>query len=501
MSSAARRPQRTGPLHLASIAPDPTSPVPLHRQLYFALREAILDGRLRPGARLPSSRAFAGDLGVSRNTVLAAFEQLLAEGYIEGRVGAGSFVSELLPEDALETRQAARTGGTPAAPPPGPSKRGSYLMEMVSGSSKPRAFAPGLPELAAFPFEDWARLLQRHWRNPPESFLIGSDAAGYRPLREALARHLGAARAVRCDADQVFIVSGAQQALDLTARVLLDPGDEVWAEDPGYPGLIGALLASGSSLVPVPVDEEGLSVVRGRELGPRARMACVSPSHQYPLGVTMSLPRRLELLEWAREAGAFVLEDDYDSEYRYTGHPLAALQGLDADGRVIYVGTMSKVMFPGLRLGYMVVPRHLVDAFKAVRRLADTHPSTLAQPALAEFIEDGSLAAHIRRTRSLYALRQKILLDAAADLLPDRLGLAPAATGMHLVASLADGIDDRKLARAAAELGVETPALSTYYRAHPPRRGLLLGYAGVPEKVIPRALATLARAFAAVGLS
>ena len=491
------RRQRKGPLYLASIALDHTSAAPLHRQLYFNLREAILDGRLRPGARLPSSRAFADDLGVSRNTVLAAFEQLLAEGYIEGKVGAGSYVSELLPEDALNAGNTQTIGEKPLSQPPGPSKRGLYLTDMVGGTAKPRAFSPGLPELAAFPFEDWAKLLQRHWRNPPESFLIGSDPAGYAPLREALARYLGASRAVRCTADQVFIVSGAQQAIDLTARVLLDPGDKVWVEDPGYPGLIGALLASGTNLVPLAVDEEGIDVREGKKLAPEARMACVSPSHQYPLGVTMSLKRRLELLEWAREAQAFVLEDDYDSEYRYTGRPLAALQGLDADGRVIYVGTMSKVMFPGLRLGYMVVPEHLADNFKAVRRLADTHPSTLAQPALAEFIEDGSLSAHIRRTRALYANRQKILLESVAAQLPGLIHAEASEAGMHLVASLADGIDDRTLSIKAREQGVEVPPLSSYYRAHHPKFGLLLGYAGVPDRVIERAVASLAKAFAA----
>ena len=228
-------------------------------------------------------------------------------------------------------------------------------------------------------------------------------------------------------------------------------------------------------------------------------MACVSPSHQYPLGVTMSLARRLELLDWAREADAFVLEDDYDSEYRYSGRPLAALQGLDTDGRVVYVGTMSKVMFPGLRLGYMVVPKHLVSAFKAVRRLTDTHPSTLAQPALAEFIEDGSLAAHVRRTRALYAERQTMLIDALERRLHDRITVRPSQAGMHLVAGLPDGTDDRRLSAAARRYGVEAPALSSYFRTHHPRTGLLLGYAGVPEKVIERGVAGLAKAFDEIG--
>lgn len=491
MSRVSRR--RCGPVHLASLALDPASPEPLYRQLYFAIRELILSGRLRPGARLPATRTLARDLGVSRNTVLAAFEQLHAEGYVTGRVGAGSFVSRVLPEDVLEARRVPPPMAD-AGRAPGPSARGRRLAELARSSPKPRPFAPGLPEIAAFPFEEFARRLQRHWRAPPASFLIGADPMGWRPLREALAAHLGAARAVRCSADQVLIVNGAQQALDLAARVLIDPGDQVWIEDPGYAGLEGAILAAGGELVPVPVDEEGLSVAEGRRRAPRARMACVAPSHQYPLGVTMSLRRRLELLEWARTADAFVLEDDYDSEYRYTGRPLAALQGLDSDGRVIYVGTMSKIMFPGLRLGYMVVPEHLVDAFVAVRRVSDTHPPMLAQPALAEFIADGSLAQHIRRMRALYAERQARFLVLARELLDGLLELRPSEAGMHLVGWLPSWVDDRAVSAAAAGLGIEAPALSSFYRHEPPRRGLVLGYAGLAEAEMRSGLEKLARA-------
>lgn len=488
--------RRPGPAHLASLALDPSAPEPLYRQLYFAIRDAILTGRLQPGARLPASRTLARDLGVSRNTVLAAFEQLAAEGYLGGRVGAGSYVSRSLPEEALTAR--AEAPPRPAGRAPGPSARGRRLVGLARGTARARPFAPGLPELAAFPFEEFARLLQRHWRTPPASFLIGADPMGWRPLREALAAHLGAARAVRCTADQVLIVSGAQQALDLSARVLVDPGDRVWVEEPGYAGLEGALLAAGAELVPVPVDGEGLSVAAGRALASTARMACVSPSHHYPLGVTMSLARRLELLDWARTADAFVLEDDYDSEYRYAGRPLAALQGLDADGRVIYVGTMSKILFPSLRLGYMVVPAHLVDAFAAVRRISDTHPPMLAQPALAEFVADGRLAQHIRRMRALYAERQARFLELAAAIVGPDLELAPSEAGMHLVGWLPKGLDDRAVAAEAARLGVEAPPLSAHYRGRPPRPGLLLGYAGVGEAETRQGLALLARAIRTV---
>jgi GntR family transcriptional regulator / MocR family aminotransferase len=459
----------------------------LHRQIYFAIRQAILSGALRPGARLPATRAVARDLGVSRNTVMAAFEQLHAEGYVDGRVGAGSFVSHHLPE-VLGARGGPRpaAGGVPRRP--GPSARGAELIALRSGRSRAQPFSPGVPELEQFPFDDWARLLARRWRRPRRAFLVGGEPAGYRPLCQAIADYLASARAVSCSPEQVIVVSGTQQALDLAARVLINPGDAVWIEEPGYPPTRAVLVAAGARPVPVPVDDEGLSVVEGRAREPSARLISVSPSHQFPLGVTMSLKRRLELLEWARAVDGFVLEDDYDSEYRYAGRPLAALQGLDRDGRVIYVGTMSKVMFPGLRVGYMVVPEQLIDAFLAVRALVDAHPSSIAQAALVDFIGDGHLAAHIRRMRALYAERQAALIAALRARLDAPLTLAPSAAGMHLVGGLPGWLDDAAVARAAALAGVEAPALSGYYQGPPAARGLLLGYAGVPDaQMLPAA--------------
>jgi GntR family transcriptional regulator / MocR family aminotransferase len=276
--------------------------------------------------------------------------------------------------------------------------------------------------------------------------------------------------------------------------VLLDPGDAVCVEEPGYPPSAAALSAAGARLVPVPVDDEGLSVRAGRRLEAAARLICVAPSHQYPLGITMSLRRRLELLEWAAASDGFVLEDDYDSEYRYAGRPLAALQGLDRGGRVIYLGTLSKVMFPGLRLGYMVVPEHLVDAFLAVRSLLDSHPSTVAQAALGDFIAEGHLAGHIRRMRLLYAERQAALIEGLGARLAGALSVTPAAAGMHLVARLAPGLDDRAIARGAKTQGIEAPPLSVYYRGPQAERGLLLGYAGVSEREMGPAVERLARA-------
>lgn len=462
----------------------------LGTQLYFALRGAILDGTLRPGLRLPASRILARDIGISRNPVIAAYEQLQAEGYIQGRVGAGSFVSAQLPEHLLQAPgQKAATASSRR--PLRLSQRGAAMAALRrSHATGHTAFAPGLPDLAAFPFGTWSRLLARHWRRPTADMLFSADPAGYRPLREAVATYLGAARAVRCHADQIFIVSGSQQAIDLIARLLIDPGDQVWLEEPGYLGTRGALLSAGAKLVPVPIDEDGLDVEAGRRAAPQARLACVCPSHQYPLGVTMSLSRRLALLDWARQAEAFVLEDDYDSEYRYGGRPLTALQGLDTQARVIYVGTMSKVMFPGLRIGYLVLPEDLVDPIRALRMHVDGHPSTLAQAALADFIADGHFASHIRRMRTLYEERQQILLDHAQALAP-HLAIDPADAGMHLIATLPEGVDDAAVCDDAQRAGVILGPLSRFYQGHRPRRGLMFGYAGFTAGEIHSGMARL----------
>jgi GntR family transcriptional regulator/MocR family aminotransferase len=472
------------PLHL-----DAAQAEPLYQQLYAEIRAAILGGRLAAGARLPSSRELAAGLGVARATVVGAFEQLLAEGYLESRVGSGTFVARDLPDDLLQAR--APRAGLGAAPPGGPtlSQRGAALATIpVSASTGdrglPRPFEAGLPDIAGLPLEQWARLAARCYAAPPPELLSYGDPAGYRRLREAIAAYLAAARGVRCSAEQVIIVAGSQQGLDLAARLLLDPGDLAWVEDPGYVGVRGAFTAAGAALVPVPVDDEGLDVAAGMRLAPRARLAYVTPSHQFPLGVTMSLARRLALLEWARAADAWLLEDDYDSEYRYAGRPLAALQGLDDSGRVLYLGTFSKVLFPALRLGYLVVPPALADAFAAARALADRNPPGLEQAILAEFIAEGQFARHIRRTRALYAVRQRTLLKALCPL-ADRLALAPAAAGMHLVGYLPPGADDTAYARAAAAQGVRAVSLSAYATRPLTRGGLVLGYSAfTPEQIV-----------------
>jgi GntR family transcriptional regulator/MocR family aminotransferase len=486
---------------LALLCLDRASPIPLHRQLYQELRAAILAERIRFGERLPSTRTLARELGVSRRTVLDAFLQLYAEGYVDGKVGAGTFVAYTRPE------------GQGLVPPSSPLKgKGGTALKLserflrqqnampssLLGSSPPapgqRAFLLGTPALDAFPTLLWGRLMARLGRHCPNELLSRHQHAGYRPLREAIAAYLGMARGVQCTADQVMIVNGSQQALSLIAQVLLNPGDSVWMEEPGYFGAKGALLGADADLVPVPVDHEGLDVAAGQRLCAGARLAFVTPSHQMPLGVTMSLPRRLALLEWARAAEAWVVEDDYDSEFRYTGRPLAALQGLDSAGRVLYTGTFSKVLYPGLRLGYLVVPPALMEAFMTARFFTDLYSPLMEQLLVTEFIQSGHFERHIRRMRSLYAERQSHLVKAAKTNLAGQLELAPADSGMHLLGKFLTDCDDCAVAYAAHALGVRVIPLSRQYLGAPAQSGLLFGYAAVPPDEITLGIQALARA-------
>jgi GntR family transcriptional regulator/MocR family aminotransferase len=482
-----------------ALALDPRSSTPLHRQLYEEIRAAVLGGRLSAGARLPSTRSLAADLDISRNTVAAAFDQLLAEGYIAGRPGAGTFVAKELPDDLLRVSPRVPASAGAGAPALELSRRGRMLAATpvapaVRDGVSASAFRPGIPALDAFPCDLWARLAARLYRQSRFDLFSYGDPAGHPPLRRAIAEYLRAARGVNCHWEQVIVTSGSQQALDLAARVLLDPGDTAWVEDPGYFGARGAWMAAGIRCVPVPVDAEGLSLAQGELLAPQARMTYVSPSHQYPLGVTMSLARRMALLAWARRRSAWIAEDDYDSEFRYAGRPLAALQGLDTGGRVIYIGTFSKVLFPALRLGYMVVPAGAVDAFAAARALADRHPPGPSQALVAEFLAEGHFARHIRRMRTLYAERQAALVSAARRECAGLLEVSPADAGMHLVAWLPKGSSDGEASRRAAAAGVIAPPLSAYYHAGVARPGLLLGYSSISRRKIYEGARRLAAA-------
>ncbi len=483
----------------SSILLNETSPEPLYRQVYSRLRTAILMRQLPPGTRLPSTRELANELNISRNTVMNAYDQLLAEGYLEGQVGSGTFVSLALPDDLLQAR--ASTRGTKKLSPVGRglSRRGQLLANTRAAVTpilgKARPLLPGRPAFDEFPISVWSSLVTRHWEHVSTRMLDYGEAAGYRPLREAIAAYLSLSRAVQCAPDQVIVVSGTQQALDLAARVLLDPGDSVWMEEYSYLAAQAALVGAGAKLISIPVDDEGLNCSSN---APTAipRLIYVTPSHQYPLGVTMSLPRRLALLDCANRFAAWILEDDYDSEYRYVGRPLAALQGLDTEGRVIYLGTFSKALFPSLRLGYMVVPQDLVTAFEAARATAGWCSPIVEQAVLADFINEGHFARHIRRMRALYAERQRVLvgtLDRECEGLLDTRGDD---AGIHLTAWLSDPLDEREVVRQAAQRGVKVQPLSSFAvdSEKQTRKGLVLGYGAYDVDQIKEAAVKLAAA-------
>ncbi len=465
---------------------------PLHRQLYARIRHAILEGQLPPRARVPSSRTLARDLGLSRNTVEAALAQLDAEGFLERRVGSGSYVA--LPEHARPPAPVRPPARNPSADGAGLSRRGQRMLTQRLSAEPTRVvpLTPCLPALDAFPSHLWGRAVAREARRLRGERLAYGEAAGYRPLREAVAQYLGAARGVRCSWQQVLVVPSTQSALDLTARLLLDEGDEAWLEEPGYGGARGALVGAGARVHPVPVDAAGLDVEAGRRRAPAARLAYVTPSHQYPLGVTLPLERRLQLLAWAQAARAWVLEDDYDSEFRYAERPLAAIQGLDRAGRVLYLGTFNKVMFPSLRLAYLVVPEPLVEPFTCARALADGHVPVLPQAAMAHFIDAGHFGAHLRAMRLLYAERREALQDALARELGGRLRVGGDAAGMHLTGLLPPGTDDVALVARAAVRGLDPGALSPHYLGPRKVPGLLLGFSGVAPAELRRAARVLA---------
>ncbi len=461
---------------------------PLHRQIYDGVRSGILVGRFAAGMRLPSSRVLAAELGVARNTVVRAFDQLTAEGYVGARGSGGTRVRAAFPDSLISVNASRRAKpgrtGAPTAPP----------------DVDAAPFALGMPAIDAFPSTIWARLTARRWRTRGV-FLGHSSPAGDASLRNAIAAYVTSARGARCTPEQILIVSGAQQALDLAARVLVEQGDEVWMEDPGYPGARAALEGAGARVIPVPVDGEGMNIEAGRRLAAGARLAYVTPSHQFPLGTIMSASRRLALLTWARHVGGWVLEDDYDSEFRYAGRPIPCLQGLDTErggpGRVLYLGTFSKTLSPALRLGYLIAPDELVDAFRAARAVAGGHSPTLEQGVLADFIGEGHYVRHVRRVRALCAERQQALLAALAMEIGDAIEVEPDAAGLHLVGWLAPRASDRLAAAAALRDGVDVTPLSRYSAVAPKRGALLLGYAAFDEGAMRDGARRLARALRA----
>ncbi|HEU0036245.1 MAG TPA: PLP-dependent aminotransferase family protein [Kofleriaceae bacterium] len=476
---------------------DPRSDAPLYAQIFDGVRARILAGELARGARLPSSRQLAADLRVSRATVLQAFDALAAEGYITALAQSSTRVALDIPDDLV-----VKGGGQRDARASNRTLRLSRIARSLRAlptgaprlAAAPRAFRPGIPALDMFPIGTWSRVVARCHARASVAALDGGDPAGDALLRESIAAHVTAARGVRCEGAQVFVTGGTQLAIDEILRLVIDPGDAVWVENPGYLGTRRAVITAGGRLAPIPVDADGLDVDAGIARAPRARAVILSPSHHYPLGVTLSLPRRMALLRWARRARAIVFEDDYDSEFRHRGRPLMALQGLDDTGHTVYVGTFSKTLFPGLRIGFAVVPPGLVDVVAAARASAAAPASALDQAAVATFIADGHFARHVRRMRRVYEERSQALVDAVASECGGMLEPRPSDSGMQLWAALRVACSDVAVRDAAAQRGIEVAALSSYFVGRARMRGLVFGFGALRPTALRAGVQRLARA-------
>jgi GntR family transcriptional regulator / MocR family aminotransferase len=479
--------------------PPKNSEMTAYRWLYAALRAAILEGRLHRGARLPATRDLAAQYRLSRGTIVNAVEQLKSEGYVQARMGSGTYVSATLPDELFQVAANATPQLSPQQQRNQPRKISAYAKRVhLFPNFAPRptcAFRPNLPALDLFPTTLWAQVAARRLRKVSTNFLMGCDPLGYLPLRQAIADYLNTSRGVNCTADQVAIVSGAQEALDLVARLFVNPGDRVCMENPGYIGAARVFQSLGAKISHVPLDEEGMKL-RADTLR-HARLVYVTPGHQFPLGITMSLPRRLQLLESARKSGALILEDDYDSEFRYAGRPVPALQGLDRHGLVLFTGSFSKVLFPSLRLGYLVLPRDLVDRVSATLSITRRHAPVMEQAVLCDFITAGHFGRHLRRMRQIYAERLNVLLHSARQNLTGLLEISGIEAGLQTVGWLQRGINAESAAAAAAKRNVEVIPLSVYSHGNAASTGLQLGFAAVDAKEIRRGVQDLAIALEA----
>jgi len=475
------------------IAVDRKAKDPLHKQIYDAYRSMIVGRRLRAGQQIPSTRTLALELKVSRIPVLTAYSQLLAEGYFEARAGAGTFVCSSLPDQVTWSASSATRSMPPRAASRAVGRRALLLppYEKIPWLRGLGAFSVSQPAYDQFPFQIWSRLIIRHSRNPHVSELHYGSPLGLESLREAICTYLGTARAVRCDPQQVMIVSGSQQALEISSRVLLDEGSAVWMEEPGYWLTRQVLKAASCRLVPVPVDEEGIDVAAGIKACRKARAVYVAPSHQYPIGATMSASRRLQLLAWAESSGSWIIEDDYDSEYRYGSMPIASLQGLDSNSRVIYIGTFSKTLFPSLRIGYVVIPPDLVNRFAAVRHAMDISSPYFYQAVLTDFMKEGHYARHIRRMRLLYDKRRQALVAGIREEFGSALEVLGSEAGMHLAVTLPKGFRDLEITKHAAQEKLWLAPLSPAYLGKASRQGFILGFGGTPAAQMAHAVRRL----------
>ncbi len=464
--------------------------VAAYRWLYASVRAEILNGHLRPGTRLPSTRDLATQYGLARGTIVNAFEQLKSEGYVEGTVGSGTYVNKIVPEFNFDVRTQ-QTASIRLPKRRAISEYAKHTLTLGTYEDTPtRAFRANLPALDLFPTNLWTKITLRCLRRITRRQLMGCGSLGYMPLRQAVAEYLGKSRGVRCAPEQVAIVSGVQEALELTARLLLNPGDPVCMENPGYPGAALVFQAYRGRISWIPVDDEGIMV--SSLPSHRVRLIYVTPGHQFPLGTTMTLARRLQLLQWARKSGAVIFEDDYDGEYRYSGKPIPALQGLDDSGSVLYAGSFSKVLFPALRLGYAVLPADLVNRFEALQSLGSRHAALLEQLVLCDFIREGHFGRHLRRMRQVYAERLAILLEESRTRLAGLLEISTVEAGLQTTGWLTKGIQAKSAAAAAAKHNVEITPIDRYYAGQARSQGVQLGFAAFDGKEIRRGVRELA---------
>ncbi|QBR00724.1 PLP-dependent aminotransferase family protein [Paraburkholderia pallida] len=497
-----------------SVSIDRQLQLPIYMQICARFRTAIAAGHLRPGDRVPALRSLATQLNTARGTVELAYTILVDEGYLQMRGAAGTFVSPSLPASVTRSsrtqsardsngRQSTKGSAAPQArgESSGVQAAARPLAIAAAMSGEPRPLQPGLPALDAFPVKVWNRLVSHRARGGEREMLAYPDPAGYRPLREHIATYLGLSRGVTCLPEQVFVTGGYRATLELVLRSLARPNDSVWYEDPGYLLARGFLAETGVQLIAVPVDNEGIDVERGTQLDAQARFALVTPSHQSPLGHTLSLARRMALLDWARQASSWIVEDDYDSEFRYLGRPLPALKSLDRHDHVIYCGTFSKVMFPGLRLAYTVVPERAVERVGRVARSMNAGSPTLLQAALADFIERGHFARHLKRMRALYAERRVLIVRALEQAFGERLIVELPPGGIQFAARFTEGpsgaVDDVAVAARAREAGLAVLPLSIWYangRTRRTPRGLVMGFANIANASEASRLARTLRA-------
>ncbi|WP_136635488.1 PLP-dependent aminotransferase family protein [Pseudooceanicola onchidii] len=481
---------------IPSLRVERDQPASLSMQLATKLRDLILSGQLPPGTRLPATRILAREHGVSRTTAVTVYEQLVSEGMIVSRVGAGTFVSDEVKPLAPPPEPKA-----PTTPPPIADlsrDAADQFFPRLEHPRTPRPFVTGMPAFDAFPMALWAHMSARYWRSPRAEIMSYPEATGLPVLREAIARHLGANRGLLCRPEEVFIFAGAQDAFLQIAQILLEPGDPVWMENPGAIGARNALLARGVRLVPVPVDAHGIDVAAGRDAEPAFRAAFVTPAHQHPLGMPMSRDRRFDLLAEADRADAWIIEDDYVGEFHYGRASLPPLKALDTSGRVIYVGTFSKALFPAVRLGYAVVPEALTDTFERILGASAHGVSHAIQSIVAQFIDEGKFSAHIRRMRSLYRDRRDALMEAGSRHLQGLVEVQNTETGFHTIGLLPPGLDDRQAAEAASRENLATAPLSRFALSPIAANGLTLGFSATPPVEITRGVERLARALRSV---